>query len=49
MSPVPTASPAKRADRQLPLLPYPQADLLRDVAKEIVVDWQLPSDGERKN
>lgn len=43
MSPAPTATPAQRADRKLPLLPYPPADLLRDMAKEIVVDWQLPT------
>jgi hypothetical protein len=30
-----------------PQLPYPTADLLRRLAKEIVVDWQLPSDLER--
>ncbi len=29
--------------------PYPTADLLLQLSKEIVVDWQMPSDLERKN
>ena len=30
-------------------LPHPSADLLRQLSKEIVVDWQMASDPERKN
>lgn len=30
------------------LLPLPTADLFLRLAKEIVVDWQLPIDGEHK-
>ena len=30
-------------------LPHPTADLLRQLSKEIVVDWQMASDPERKN
>jgi hypothetical protein len=46
MSPVPTATRDQNRDRPVPL-PYPTADLLGRLAKEIVVDWQLPSDLER--
>lgn len=47
MSPVPTATRVQNEIRPVPL-PYPTADLLVRLAKEIVVDWQLPSDLERK-
>jgi hypothetical protein len=50
MSPVSTA---KRDQSGAPLTPppspYPTADLLLQLSKEIVVDWQMPSDLERKN
>ena len=50
MSPVPTASPDQFVDRAMPRpLPYPTADLLLQLSKEIVVDWQLPPDLDRKN
>ena len=49
MSPVPAATHAKRADRTVPQLPSPPADLLLAFAKEIVVDWQLPADMQRTN
>lgn len=54
MSPVSTA---RRDQSAVPVMPrplpypisaYPTADLLQ-FSKEIVVDWQLPSDLERKN
>ena len=32
-----------------PTATYPTADLLLQLSKEIVVDWQMPSDLERKN
>jgi hypothetical protein len=55
MSPAPTASRDQFVDRAEPRpLPYPNArsyltaELLQ-LSKEIVVDWQLPSDLERKN
>lgn len=49
MSPAPTATPEKQNARVVPpQLQYPTADLLRRLAKEIVVDWQLPSDLERE-
>jgi hypothetical protein len=50
MSPVPTATKDQFGDRAVPRpLPYPTADLLLQLSKEIVVDWQMPSDLERKN
>jgi len=48
MSPVTTATREQSGVRVVPL-PYPTADLLVRLAKEIVVDWQLPSDMERKS
>jgi hypothetical protein len=30
-------------------VPYPLADLVLLLGKEIVVDWQLPSDADRKS
>jgi hypothetical protein len=49
MSPVHAATQATRDDRTVPQVPYPPADLVLRLGKEIVVDWQLPSDMERKN
>ena len=49
MSPVPAADQAQRTDRKVPPAPYPAADLFLAFAKEMVVDWQLPSDMERTN
>ena len=50
MSPVSTAIRDQRGAPVMPRpLPYPTADLLRQLSKEIVVDWQMPSDVERKN
>ena len=50
MSPASTATTDQFVDRARPRpLPYPTADLLLQLSKEIVVDWQLPSDPERKN
>jgi hypothetical protein len=53
------ASTARREKSGVPLQPsplpypgerpYPTADLLLQLSKEIVVDWQLPSDLEHKN
>ena len=53
------ASTARRTQSGVPLVPrplpypterpYPTADLLLLLSKEIVVDWQMPSDLERKN
>jgi len=47
------ASTAMRNESGYPVepgpLPYPTADLLRQLSKEIVVDWQMSSDLERKN
>lgn len=48
MSPVPTATREQGDRRPGPVLPYPSIDVLRQLAKEIVVDWQLPADMERK-
>ncbi len=48
MSPVPTATPEQSGSRTITLVPYPAADLLLSLAKEIVVDWQMPSDAEQK-
>jgi hypothetical protein len=47
MSPAPTVTRNDHGVRPAPL-PIPTADLLLRLAKEIVVDWQLPSDLERK-
>ncbi len=47
MSPAPTLTRDRHDARPVPL-PYPTADLLLRLTREIVVDWQLPSDQERK-
>ncbi len=55
MSPVSTATSDRFVDRAVPrplpypTSPYPTADLLLQLSKEIVVDWQMPSDLDRKN
>ena len=50
MSPASTAIRDQSGAPVLPRpMPYPSADLLRQLSKEIVVDWQMPTDLERKN
>ncbi len=50
MSPMTTAMRDQNGDRSVPRpLPYPTADLLVSLSREIVVDWQLPSDSDRRN
>ena len=50
MSPLTTATWDQNGDRNVPRpLPYPTADLLVSLSREIVVDWQLPSDSDRRN
>ncbi|HVL05306.1 MAG TPA: hypothetical protein VM388_04930 [Acidimicrobiales bacterium] len=50
MSPVSTATWDRTGFAVLARpLPYPTADLPLQLPKEIVVDWQLPADGDRKN
>jgi hypothetical protein len=52
MSPASTARREKSGAPPLPYpgaQPYPTADLLVMLSKEIVVDWQMPPDHERKN
>ena len=48
MSPVPTAVQRPSSERPAPVQPFPGPDHFLSVAKEIVVDWQLPTDMERK-
>jgi hypothetical protein len=47
MSPVSTAIREKSGARPEPVPPFPVGDLLLSLAKEMVVDWQMPSDLER--
>ena len=47
MSPMQTAVPEKSGEPPAPT--QPAADIDRLMAKEVVVDWQLCSDLERKN
>ena len=49
MSPIPTATREQGGVGTGPVVPYPSMELLRELAKEIVVDWQLPADMERKS
>jgi hypothetical protein len=49
MSPVSTATREQPGDQGPLPLPYPTADPLSQLAREIVVDWQLPSDLQRHN
>ena len=50
MSPSPTVTKDQYGDRtvQLPM-PYPTTELLNSLSKEIVVDWQMPTDPENNN
>ena len=48
MTPIPMATRDQSVGKPLPVSPFPPMDVLRELAKEIVVDWQLPSDMERK-
>lgn len=47
MSPASTAIREQPGERHPLPLPYPTADLLSQLAREIVVDWQLPADHRR--
>jgi len=47
MSPVPSTISEKSGMRPVPVQPFPSADLFLSLAKEIVVDWQMPNDSER--
>ena len=54
MSPASTATPKQDGSRATPVLPFPHLPLPLDLRlgwdREIVVDWQMPSDSsERKN
>ena len=49
MSPVPMAIRGENRGRPVPVQPFPSPDSFLSMAKEIVVDWQLPADTERKN
>ena len=49
MSPVPSATREQPDGRSVPILPYPTLDMILGAAKEIVVDWQLPPDMERRS
>ena len=50
MSPSSTATPDQAGVPGVMLpLPFSTADLSPQPSKEIVVDWQLPADGERRN
>jgi hypothetical protein len=51
MSPATTAVRDPNGDRSVPRpLPAPAAELLLlTLSREIVVDWQLPSDHDRQN
>lgn len=52
MSPVPTVAQeqiGRRTGQVGPVSPYPPAELLQWLSREVVVDWQLvPPDMERK-
>ncbi len=47
MSPVPTATREQSGVRSAPVLPSTPLELLLGPAREIVVDWQMPSDTDR--
>jgi hypothetical protein len=49
MSPVPTAIREQNGVRPVPGQPFPIPESFLSMAKEIVVDWQLPADSERKS
>jgi len=47
MAPVPTAV-RESAVQLAPILPYATIDRLLGPPKEIVVDWQMPTDWDRR-
>jgi hypothetical protein len=49
MSPVSTVTREQSGVRTAPKPPYPPRDVLLRLAKEIVVDWQLPSESDRSS
>jgi hypothetical protein len=53
MSPVSLPTREQNGGRPIPVLPFPTLPLPLDMRtgrdREIVVDWQLPSDVERNN
>jgi hypothetical protein len=48
MSPGATVTREQSGSRIAPSLPYPPGEFLLGLAKEMVVDWQLPSESDRK-
>ena len=48
MSPVPTVTREQSDVRKAPVLSLAALQALLGPAKEMVVDWQMPSEGERK-
>jgi hypothetical protein len=48
MSPVPVAIREERGVRTAPVPLPPPIELLRGPLREMVVDWQLPTDGDRQ-
>lgn len=49
MAPVPTVTREQLGVRTVPVLPYRPSEVVVGPVKEIVVDWQLPADSERKS
>lgn len=49
MSPAPMATREERDPRPAQSAWYPPPELLQGPAKEMVVDWQLPSESDRKS
>lgn len=49
MSPVPSVTREQFGVRTVPVLPYRPLEVVVGPVKEIVVDWQLPTDSERKS
>jgi hypothetical protein len=47
MSPVPTAIREENGSRPVPVPLFAIDDLFMALAKEMVVDWQIPADMER--
>jgi hypothetical protein len=48
MSPVPTLIREQSGGRQAPVQPFPTTDVVFSQSIEMVVDWQMSSDVERK-
>jgi hypothetical protein len=48
MSPASTVT-REQSGVRTPKPPYPPRDVLLRLAREIVVDWQLPSESDRKS